>query len=331
MIAGNTVGIVAGRKACAKDAVSLMTSKESNSVGASNAWRRRLILLLSEQLFDSMFNGVVEHAAATERNAGQGKTSMRVPLLSRANERKRVRRTAPSAMALFINSKPCGHCLCTFDAAGLQVCSFSIERVRIPPGNSSGFVHPPRWVAAFDSIRLRSDQLAPPWHPATSRLSPFSRLQKSAPFSLLHPRCSPFPAPSPTTTVGMFVRVRQIQLSLGRRSLATFTHVAKPRTSIITSSEGPQTMYDKIWDDHIVDGTSDGAALLYIDRHLVHEVTSPQAFEGMEQAGRPVRRPDCTLVTVDVSDSHSQTPRRHRLRVSHMPVRALDSSYVCAA
>ena len=58
-------------------------------------------------------------------------------------------------------------------------------------------------------------------------------------------------------------------------------------------------MYDKIWDDHVVDGTSDGAALLYIDRHLVHEVTSPQAFEGLEQAGRPVRRPDCTLVTVD--------------------------------
>ena len=58
-------------------------------------------------------------------------------------------------------------------------------------------------------------------------------------------------------------------------------------------------MYDKIWDDHIVEGTSDGAALLYIDRHLVHEVTSPQAFEGLEVAGRPVRRPDCTLVTVD--------------------------------
>jgi len=58
-------------------------------------------------------------------------------------------------------------------------------------------------------------------------------------------------------------------------------------------------MYDKIWDDHIVEGTSDGTALLYIDRHLVHEVTSPQAFEGLALAGRPVRRPDCTLVTVD--------------------------------
>lgn len=58
-------------------------------------------------------------------------------------------------------------------------------------------------------------------------------------------------------------------------------------------------MYDKIWDDHVVEGTSDGQALLYIDRHLVHEVTSPQAFEGLEAAGRPARRPDCTLVTVD--------------------------------
>ena len=91
---------------------------------------------------------------------------------------------------------------------------------------------------------------------------------------------------------------RRVSLA-GVRGLATFHHVATPRTSINTSSDGPRTMYDKIWDDHIVEGSSDGSALLYIDRHLVHEVTSPQAFEGLEQAGRPVRRPDCTLVTVD--------------------------------
>ena len=60
----------------------------------------------------------------------------------------------------------------------------------------------------------------------------------------------------------------------------------------------PRTMYDKIWDEHVVEAGSDGNALLYIDRHLVHEVTSPQAFEGLAVAGRPVRRPDCTLVTV---------------------------------
>ena len=65
------------------------------------------------------------------------------------------------------------------------------------------------------------------------------------------------------------------------------------------STAGPRTMYDKIFDDHVVDMTADGTALIYIDRHLVHEVTSPQAFEGLQVAGRPVRRPDCTLVTVD--------------------------------
>jgi len=64
-------------------------------------------------------------------------------------------------------------------------------------------------------------------------------------------------------------------------------------------STRPRTMYDKIWDEHVVEAGSDGNALLYIDRHLVHEVTSPQAFEGLAVAGRPVRRPDCTLVTVD--------------------------------
>ena len=57
-------------------------------------------------------------------------------------------------------------------------------------------------------------------------------------------------------------------------------------------------MFDKIWESHVVD-ESDGFSLIYIDRHLVHEVTSPQAFEGLRVAGRRVRRPDCTLVTVD--------------------------------
>ncbi|CAE6421837.1 unnamed protein product [Rhizoctonia solani] len=61
----------------------------------------------------------------------------------------------------------------------------------------------------------------------------------------------------------------------------------------------PRTLYDKIWDDHVVHAQEDGTTLLYIDRHLVHEVTSPQAFEGLRNASRPVRRPDCTLATVD--------------------------------
>src|SRR5262245_17982611 len=61
----------------------------------------------------------------------------------------------------------------------------------------------------------------------------------------------------------------------------------------------PRTLYDKIWDDHVVDHKTDGFALLYIDRHLVHEVTSPQAFEGLRTAGRAVRRPAATIAVAD--------------------------------
>src|SRR5262245_60939051 len=61
----------------------------------------------------------------------------------------------------------------------------------------------------------------------------------------------------------------------------------------------PRTLYDKIWDDHVVDEQPDGTCLLYIDRHLVHEVTSPQAFEGLRVTGRKVRAPDKTLAVVD--------------------------------
>src|SRR6188768_415116 len=61
----------------------------------------------------------------------------------------------------------------------------------------------------------------------------------------------------------------------------------------------PRTLYDKIWDDHVVDEQPDGTCLLYIDRHLVHEVTSPQAFEGLRSSGRKVRAPEKTLAVVD--------------------------------
>ena len=59
------------------------------------------------------------------------------------------------------------------------------------------------------------------------------------------------------------------------------------------------TLYDKIWDAHLVDQREDGTCLLYIDRHLVHEVTSPQAFEGLRNSSRKVRRPDLTLAVAD--------------------------------
>jgi 3-isopropylmalate/(R)-2-methylmalate dehydratase large subunit len=61
----------------------------------------------------------------------------------------------------------------------------------------------------------------------------------------------------------------------------------------------PRTLYDKIWDDHVVDTGPGGPSLIYIDRHLVHEVTSPQAFEGLRMAGRKVRAPEKTLAVVD--------------------------------
>ncbi|KAL2217888.1 putative 3-isopropylmalate dehydratase [Thermoascus aurantiacus ATCC 26904] len=71
----------------------------------------------------------------------------------------------------------------------------------------------------------------------------------------------------------------------------------------------PKTLYDKVFEDHIVHEQEDGTILLYIDRHLVHEVTSPQAFEGLKNAGRKVRRPDCTLATVD--HNIPTTPRKN--------------------
>src|SRR5687767_5679839 len=61
----------------------------------------------------------------------------------------------------------------------------------------------------------------------------------------------------------------------------------------------PVTLLDRLWDSHVVRPLADGESLLYVDLHLVHEVTSPQAFGGLRAAGRPVRRPDRTFATVD--------------------------------
>nr|WP_321983080.1 3-isopropylmalate dehydratase large subunit [uncultured Lichenicoccus sp.] len=71
----------------------------------------------------------------------------------------------------------------------------------------------------------------------------------------------------------------------------------------------PRTLFDKIWQSHVVEQLEDGTAILYIDRHLVHEVTSPQAFEGLRLSGRRVRRPDATLA---VADHNVPTSDRHR-------------------
>jgi 3-isopropylmalate/(R)-2-methylmalate dehydratase large subunit len=69
----------------------------------------------------------------------------------------------------------------------------------------------------------------------------------------------------------------------------------------------PNTLFDKIWDAHVVERLQDGTCLIYIDRHLVHEVTSPQAFEGLRLAGRRVRRPDLTIAVAD----HNVPTERH--------------------
>ena len=61
----------------------------------------------------------------------------------------------------------------------------------------------------------------------------------------------------------------------------------------------PKTLYDKIWNDHLVDKQHDGTSLLFVDRHLVHEVTSPQAFEGLRNTNRKVRHPELTLAVAD--------------------------------
>src|SRR5919108_1929028 len=65
------------------------------------------------------------------------------------------------------------------------------------------------------------------------------------------------------------------------------------------SMSNPRTMFDKIWDAHVVREEPGKPALLYVDLHLVHEVTSPQAFDGLRMSGRTVRRPDLTVATMD--------------------------------
>ena len=60
-----------------------------------------------------------------------------------------------------------------------------------------------------------------------------------------------------------------------------------------------KTLYDKIWEEHLVNQQEDGTSLLYVDRHLVHEVTSPQAFEGLRMNKRQVRKPEFTLAVAD--------------------------------
>jgi len=90
----------------------------------------------------------------------------------------------------------------------------------------------------------------------------------------------------------------------------------------------PRTLYEKIWDAHVVSRRDDGTCLIYIDRHLVHEVTSPQAFEGLRVAGRKVRRPDLTLA---VPDHNLPTTPRVDAAGNRLPIADPESANQLAA
>ncbi|THH36198.1 3-isopropylmalate dehydratase large subunit [Aliishimia ponticola] len=93
----------------------------------------------------------------------------------------------------------------------------------------------------------------------------------------------------------------------------------------------PKTLYDKIWDAHVAHEAEDGTCLLYIDRHLVHEVTSPQAFEGLRMANRPVHAPDKTIAVPDHNvpttmgrENPDQMPEDSRIQVAALDKNAKD-------
>ena len=80
----------------------------------------------------------------------------------------------------------------------------------------------------------------------------------------------------------------------------------------------PRTLLEKIWASHLVDQQEDGTCLLYIDRHIIHEVTSPQPFEGLKMAGRQVRRPELTLAVIDhniATDRNEEIPEDSQLQI----------------
>jgi len=110
------------------------------------------------------------------------------------------------------------------------------------------------------------------------------------------------PALRPAVTAGRMSTPLQSGFSTAQRfSFGTprANHVRQASTLRMAEGSAPMTLFDKIWRDHLVHTSEDGTSLIYIDRHLIHEVTSPQAFEGLRTAGRQVRRPENTLATVD--------------------------------
>src|SRR5437762_7514518 len=101
-----------------------------------------------------------------------------------------------------------------------------------------------------------------------------------------------------------------------------------------TAMAEPRTLYNKIWDSHVVEEQGDGTVLLYIDCHLILEVTSPQAFEGLRAAGRKVRRPQATIAvadhnvpTTDRSAGIADAESRHQVETLERNVREFGVPY----
>src|ERR1700744_1622263 len=96
------------------------------------------------------------------------------------------------------------------------------------------------------------------------------------------------------------------------------------------SEAKPRTLFDKIWDSHVVEKLPDGTCILYIDRHLLHEVTSPQAFEGLRLAGRKLRRPDLTIAVADhnIPTVGDRTPEGIKEEDSRIQVQTLEQNVV---
>ena len=88
----------------------------------------------------------------------------------------------------------------------------------------------------------------------------------------------------------------------------------------------PRTLFDKIWESHVVDEQEDGTCLIYIDRHLVHEVTSPQAFEGLRNSGRVVRKPQYTFAVADHNVPTSDRSRGIKNKESRIQVETLEKN-----
>ena len=88
----------------------------------------------------------------------------------------------------------------------------------------------------------------------------------------------------------------------------------------------PQTIFDKIWNNHLVEKQEDGTCLIYIDRHLVHEVTSPQAFEGLRNGGREVRKPNYTFAVADHNVPTSDRSKGIKNKESRIQVETLEKN-----